>query len=254
MAELAIGIDALSIQLGGTSVVDAVSLGLHFGELGVIAGPNGAGKSTLLRAVLGLSAPHSGRISISGRDLASLRHADRSQTLSYVPQTSALNAALSVHEIVAQGRFSRNESRARTAAAVEQALERTGIRALQSRSYLALSGGERRLALIARALCTEAKIVLLDEPTAGLDIANRLRILELLRSLAGENFAVLAVLHDLDDVLNYADSVALMHRGKIVYSGTAKDVVTAEHVRGVYGVELVRNAALGFSLPKGATP
>ncbi|MCP4447542.1 MAG: ABC transporter ATP-binding protein [Myxococcales bacterium] len=251
MAESALCVEHLCVDLSGKRVVDAVSLELAYGEVGVIAGPNGAGKSTLLRALLGITATQAGRIKTAGKDLASFDYTQRAKIQSYVPQTSALNAALSVREIVTQGRFARGESTAKSTAAVGRALERIGIRSLAERNYLELSGGERRLSLIARALCTEARIIFLDEPTSGLDIANRLRILALLQSLASENYAILAVLHELDDVMNHADSVTLLRHGKVAYSGPPKDVVTAGHVREIYGVELAENAALGFSLPSG---
>lgn len=248
VAKFAIEAEELSIALGGKEIVKNASLQLPYGELRVIAGPNGAGKSTLLRAILGLIEIQHGTIKTDGKRLTSLSHEERARHLSYVPQTSGLSAALRVSELVAQARFARSESRSRTREAVDVALAKTGMQSFADRSYLELSGGEKRLALIARALCTEARSIILDEPTACLDIANRLRVLGLLRTLAAEGYGVLAVLHDLDDVSNYADHMTLLRDGLVTNAGTPKSVLTAETVREVYGVELSHNAALGFRL------
>lgn len=252
--ELAIDAKKLSVRLGDTLVVQSVSLAVHYGEFGVVAGPNGAGKSTLLRALLGLLSPHEGSIQTAGHALASLDNAERAMTQSYVPQNSALAAALTVEELVGQARFARSESRSKTQEATQRALERVGATALAHRNYLELSGGEKRVALVARALCTEARIVILDEPTACLDIANRLRILALLRSLASDGYAVLAVLHDLDDVAKFADRVTLIHKGRVACTGSPAEVVTAANVRQVYGVELLESAAFGFRLQGEVSP
>ncbi len=249
MAERAIHASDVRVVLSSTEIVKGASLSLPGGEFRVIAGPNGAGKSTFLRALLGLICS-SGEILVGGKPIEDLSHAERAKELSYVPQNSVLAAALSVEELVAQARFIRSESKTRTRDAVDRAFARTGMQRFAHRSYLELSGGERRLALIARALCTEAPTLILDEPTACLDIANRLRVLELLKSLASEGYAVLAVLHDLDDVSTYADHVTIMQNGIVAHAGAPSEVITPEAIRKVYGVEVLENAALQFRLPE----
>lgn len=241
--------DKLSVRLGATRVLQGVSIEVCYGHMTVIAGPNGAGKSTLLRALLGLVPASAGSVTCGDQPIDQMSRLERAQNIAYVPQRSLLDAALRVEEVVAQGRFAKRESKQSRKAAVAKAMQQAGIEALGHRSYLELSGGEQRLALIARALGTDAKIVCLDEPTACLDIANRLRTLALLKSLATSGRAILCVLHDLEDVRRFADELLLLHKGRVAAVGCPSTVLIPDEVRRVYEVELRANDALGFRLP-----
>lgn len=243
--------ESVRVQLGGAIILDGVDVLAEHGTLHVIAGPNGAGKSTLLRTLLGLLQPSSGTVRCDGVEIQRLTRTERARRIAYVPQRSQLQSALRVDEVVGHGRYATLGLARDRASRVTESLERVGMLELAHRNYLTLSGGERRLTLIARALCTGARIICLDEPTACLDIGNRLRMLELLRELASQGYAIVCVLHELEDVRRFADDVLLLRRGTVRASGPPAEVIVPDHVREVYGVELRQNDAVGFHLPGG---
>lgn len=248
---LALSASALDISLGRKHkrrILEGVSFELPFATVCAIAGPNGAGKSTLLRALLGLIPSDAGRVECEGRLIADMDRVERAQKIAYVPQRSLLDAGLQVEEVIAHGRFAQSESRIKTLDAVARAMEQAGISDLRGRNYLELSGGEKRLCMIARALSTEARIICLDEPTASLDIANRLRILSLLRELATGGHAVLCVLHELEDARRFSDQILLLDQGSVVARGAPEEVIRPDMIRNVYRVEVRDNDAMGFHL------
>lgn len=248
MTEIGFLADSVSVRYGKRDVLSGVSMRARFGEVTAIVGPNGSGKTTLLKAVAGL-VPFEGRVAFGGRDAHSLDRTERARLVAYVPQRTELSAAQSAHEVVSQGRFMHHGFAAPRRAdreAVASALRVTETAALRDRPFIALSGGEQRRVLIARALATEAPILLLDEPTASLDVAHVLSTHALLRRLADEGRAIVAVLHALDDVLTRTDRAFLLASGRVVAEGSSASVVNARSVRDVYGVELVEGAAIGF--------
>jgi iron complex transport system ATP-binding protein len=215
-----------------------------------LCGPNGAGKSTALKALAGLL-PSEGSIEVLGRPLAQLTRRERAQRLAYVPQQSLLQSAIAVREVVAQGRYAHDPvwpGRYQRQAAVEHALLATDVHELAERSWNELSGGEQRRALLARALATEAPIILLDEPTAALDIAHALQFLDLLHSLTRQGRCIVVVLHDLEQVRRYADHALVLLHGRTLASGLTSDVIAPHVVRAAYGVELVPGGGLGYRL------
>jgi iron complex transport system ATP-binding protein len=240
----------VSVRRGRHEVVSEVSLEAGQGSLLAIVGPNGAGKSTLLRALAGL-VPCRGAVHIGGAALASLGATARARALGYVPQRSAMADGVAVYDVIAQARFAHRQGfglgRGRDAV-VDQVLARTGLSAFALRAFETLSGGEQRRVLLARALATQARVLLLDEPTSGLDVAYSLRLFSLLSELRTEGYALICVLHDLDEVRRFADRTLLLHRGQRVAYGPTAAVLTAEQVRGVYGVHAHENVGLGFSL------
>lgn len=244
----------LRVQLGHRWVVDGVSFGAPNGAVTAIVGPNGSGKTTLLRALAGLL-PYEGQVLAQDgaaleRELGSLSATERAQRVAYLPQSSGLRAALSVREVVALGRYASRPGWFSTTreddALVERALARTQLSGLAEQAYPRLSGGQQRLVLIARALATGARILLLDEPSASLDVRHALRLFELLAELAAGGYCVLLVLHDLDDVLRNASNAVLLDAGRpqIVAAPQAPEfLAAAEHT---YGVSLVPGDRLGF--------
>jgi iron complex transport system ATP-binding protein len=198
--------------------------------------------------------PSSGAIALEGAALASLTAAERARALAYVPQRAATLAGVAVRDVVAQARYAHRGRLRRVDPhdpAVESALELTELRSFERRSFDTLSGGEQRMVLLARALATGARILLFDEPTAGLDVAHVLRFFALAQRLKSEDRAVVCVLHDLGDVRRYADHALLLERGHTVAFGAADSVLSAEHIGRVYGVHTHEHAAVGFSLDGG---
>jgi len=241
----------VNVERSGRRIIEAFDLCAAAGHVTAFAGPNGAGKSTALKALAGLL-PYSGSIRIGARELRRLPLRERARTLAYVPQQSLLQGGITTRDVVSQGRYSHQASwsvwRGSLHGAVERAMLATQVMGLAARRWDELSGGEQRRVLLARALATEAPVVLLDEPTASLDVAHALRFLELLRQLAGAGQTIVVVLHDLQQVRRYADRAVLLDRGHIVASGTSAEVIAPERIRQVYGVELEENAALGYRL------
>jgi iron complex transport system ATP-binding protein len=237
----ALALEGVSLSHGGRAVLAQASLALAFGEVLVLAGRNGAGKTTLLRVATGLAAPSAGSVVLEGRALAALSRREIARTLALVPQDTSVPFPFTVEEIVLLGRaphlgafgFESRDDR-RIAGAC---MERLGIGALAPRSIQELSGGERQLAMIARALAQTPRILLLDEPVAHLDLAHRLALEELLRELAREGKAALLVSHDLAGAARAADRVALLAGGRVLACGAVREVLRAELVREAFGVE-----------------
>jgi iron complex transport system ATP-binding protein len=252
MAEPLLAVEALGVTRGGRRIVTDVSFTLAPGQVMALLGPNGAGKSTILKAVAGLL-PHEGVVRLGGEDAATLAGPARARRLAYVPQHSALDAPLPVREVVAQGRFAHQaglrRARAEDDRAIAEALDRTDCAALGARPFSRLSYGERRRVLLARALATGAPLLLLDEPTAALDVGHALALLRTLRGLADGGAAVLLVLHQLQEAADVADHALLLADGRTAASGPAAEVISARPVRRVYGVDLVPAGHFGFRLP-----
>lgn len=245
----AIALDGVTVRLGGRPVVDAVDLQIAEGEWVALIGPNGAGKTTLLRAVAGL-VRFEGTVSLHDRDTRSLRRRELAQQLAVVPQEPSTPPWLTVSEYVLLGRtpylgsLAREGKEDRDAAA--RALVRLDLVEFRERTLGTLSGGERQRVVVARALAQEAGIVVLDEPTAALDIGHQQQALELLDELRDESgLTLVAAMHDLTLAAQYAERMVMMDHGKIVADGTAAEVLTeekiAEHYRASISVVTVND-------------
>lgn len=254
LGEPGLCVQGLCVRLGQRWVVDGIDLEAPAGAVTAIVGPNGSGKTSLLRALAGLL-PYDGRVLLGGRDgalqdVAALSAAERARRVAYLPQSSGLRALLSVREVVALGRYASRpgwfSSTRGDDEMVEQALERTQITELAELAYPRLSGGQQRLVLIARALATGARVLLLDEPTASLDVRHALRLFELLAELAAGGYCVVLVLHDLDDVQRHASRALLLDAGRpqLVAAPHAQAFLAAAEQ--TYGVRLVPADRIGF--------
>jgi iron complex transport system ATP-binding protein len=267
MSDAGLGIAGLSVALGGRRVVDDVTFTAPAGAVTVLLGPNGAGKSTVLRAAAGLL-PYAGQIRLGlhedkaghdGLHRTVIDRKARARAVAYVPQASALEAPLPVRDVVAQGRYAHRGSgvfhrpNPVDDAAVATALQRADVAQLADRPFTQLSHGERRRVLVARALASGAGILLLDEPTAALDVGHALALLEVLRQVAREGAAVVLVLHQLQEATSIADHAVLLSLGRVRHQGPAAQVIAPGPIRGVYGVEMVPHAQFACRLPNNPT-
>jgi len=248
-----LAIEHLTVRRGSRTTLHDVSLGARFGEVLAVLGPNGAGKSTLLSAVSGL-VHYDGVVRLGGERLDALNAQERAQRLSFVPQHSRLTAAMPVTEVVRQGRYAHRRALARLSpedrAIVARAMDEADVLGLAKRPFDELSFGEQKRVLIARALATGARTLLLDEPTASLDIEHALKLFALLRELAAQGRAILVVLHQLDDARSYADRAALLEEGRLIACGPSREIISKERVRALYNVDLVEGGGLGYRLPE----
>lgn len=223
---------------GDRDAVAGVDLDVAPGEMVALLGPNGSGKSTLLRLLLGALHPDAGDISLFGRAPGEWRREDIARAVGVVTQAEEMAFPLTVRELVAMGRYPhlgtwRREGAA-DRAAIGRALDRCGLTALVDRSVLELSGGERQRARVARALAQEPRTLLLDEPTASLDIAHEMSLFELLSELRSDGVTVVVVTHNLNIAARYADRLVLLDRGSIAAAGEPDGVLTRAIVEAVY--------------------
>lgn len=238
----------ISIKLGQTPIVHDVDLDVPARAFLAIVGPNGSGKTTLLRAIYQAVRPTSGAIHIDGRDLLRMPTRDAARLRAVVPQFQDGEVGLSALEVVSTGRHAHSPwwaiQRSDDQDAALQALQRTGASALADRAFGTLSGGERQRVLLARALAQQASTLLLDEPTNHLDARAQLDLLALLSAL---ELTRVAVLHDLDHALAYADRIAVMHDGRLIATGRPEEVLTDALTRRVFGVrsQIMRHPMTG---------
>jgi iron complex transport system ATP-binding protein len=236
-------VSGIACAYDGADVLSDVTLRLSPGDFIAVAGPNGSGKSTLIRALSRVLRPRLGSALIDGGDLYALSARRSAQAIAVLPQESTVEFEFSCEEIVLMGRaphLGRFETETeRDRAVVREAMERTATWELRKRAILELSGGERQRVLLARAFAQEPKILLLDEPTAHLDLSFQVQILRLVRALRGEKkTAVLASLHDLNLAAAYADRIVLLSKGRIAAAGTPREVLTEPVLRPVFGPEV----------------
>lgn len=229
-----------------------VSLSLATGEVLCLLGPNGSGKTTLFRTLLGLLPPQGGQVLIDGAELRERRRDEIARMVSYVPQAHAAFFPFTVEEVVLMGRtahlgpFASPSRRDREAA--QDALERMRLGPLAASIYTRVSGGERQLTLIARALAQEAAFIVMDEPTANLDFGNQVRVLEHIQALARSGIGVLLSTHDPDQAFLCATRVAMLHGGRLAHLGVPETVITPESLKHIYGVDVtVTRVSLGGS-------
>lgn len=225
---------------GAQPVLRDLSLELAQGAVTAILGPNGGGKTTLLHVLLGLLVPQAGTLLVAGRSPSSCSRRELSRLIGLVPQNEHIPFDFTVLDYVLLGRApylgtldQPGEEDLRCAAA---ALDTAGVGSLRERPVTALSGGERQLAMIARALAQSPRILLLDEPTSHLDLANRRAVHNVLRGLAGGGVTVVFSTHDPNLAASMADHVVLLGRGAVLASGPAESVLTGDLLSTTYGV------------------
>jgi len=243
----------LTIGYSDRVVGRGLDVALSTGEVLALLGPNGGGKTTLLKTLLGLLAPKAGEVRLGDRPLGSYRDRERARLIAYVPQSHSATFAFTVEAIVLMGRtahgnlFSRPSAVDRVVAA--RTLDRFGIGHLRDRPYTMISGGERQLALLARALAQEPQFIVLDEPTASLDFGNQGKVMREIRALAGSGHGVLFTTHDPNHALRAADRALLLRDGTRIAEGAIGAVLDRERLEALYGapVETINDTAAGKS-------
>ncbi|MBX6329514.1 MAG: ABC transporter ATP-binding protein [Pseudolabrys sp.] len=239
----------LAIGHGRHVIGRDIDIVLHPGEAVALLGPNGGGKTTLLKTLIGLIPAHDGEVTIGGRKLTRLSARERARLVAYVPQVHVGTFAFSVETVVLMGRTAHMPLFARPSPsdhdATRAALERLGIAGLAARPYTEISGGERQLVLLARALAQRPRFIVLDEPTANLDFGNQGKVIGEIRALAQTGLGVLFTTHDPNQALRIAARVYLMRHGRCVADGPVQDMLTRERLEAVYDAPIRVLSAAG---------
>lgn len=239
---LTLEVEHVRFGYGGEPVLSDVSFGLAAGDVLCLLGPNGSGKSTLLRCVLGLLRIAAGSIRVGGRELAALTPRQVARELAYVPQSAPAVFPFSAFDLVLMSRTAHLGFLANPTAADRRralaAMEELGVGHLAWRRVQELSGGERQMVLIARALAQDSKVLVMDEPCAGLDYGNQVRILESLRALARRGYSILMSSHLPDHAFLVGNKVALLAHGRLRGPGLPSAVITAEALSDLYGTKV----------------
>ncbi|MEF8853391.1 MAG: ATP-binding cassette domain-containing protein [Haloarculaceae archaeon] len=232
-----VDVRSITVGYGEAPVLTDVSLSVERGEFVGLVGPNGAGKTTLVKAINGVLAPREGRVLVDGADVNELSSRAASRRVATVPQDTTVAFDFAVADVVEMGRTPYTGRFGRDAGAteaVERALERTATARFRDRSVRSLSGGERQRVVLARALAQETPALVLDEPTASLDINHQARTLALVRELAREGKGALAAIHDLDLAARFCDRLVVLADGGVQAVGPPREVLTGERVRAVF--------------------
>jgi iron complex transport system ATP-binding protein len=241
---MALEIKDVDAYYGSVKVLESVDFSAAQGELLGILGPNGSGKTTLLRTIARILKPRTGAILLDGKHVLQMKDKEFSRTFATVPQDTAINFEFSALDIVLMGRnphLRRLELESEKDIAIaRRCMELTNCWQLAERPVTELSGGERQLVIIARALTQEPRVLLLDEPTSHLDINYQIEIMELLKHLTShESLIIIAVIHDLNLAAQYCDRLVLLRNGTIIAIGSQYEVLTAENIKAAFGADVI---------------
>lgn len=240
--ELMLEVDSLAYSYGNGTVFENVSFSLKIGDVMCILGPNGAGKSTLIKCIAGIFKPAAGSVRIMGEDTASLGAMEIARSIGYVPQQNEVIFPFTVLDFVVMGRtphiplFSSPNNKDMDIA--REALSMVGVADLADRTVSSLSGGQRQIVLIARALAQQPALLLLDEPTAHLDFGNQILVLETVQKLAAKGMSILMNTHMPDHAFLVGNSAAALTENKLVAVGEVKTVVNSQIMSSLYGVKV----------------
>jgi iron complex transport system ATP-binding protein len=237
-----LGVNDLAFGFPGRTIGRGVTFGVAAGEVLCVLGPNGGGKTTLFRTVLGLLAPHGGTVALENQNLQTLSRAEIARRVGYVPQGHAAYFAYTVREFVLMGRTAHlgafSSPSQRDLEVANRSLESLGISQLADKPVTEISGGERQLALVARALAQQPRLLVLDEPTASLDFGNQVRVLERIGALAASGIAILFSSHEPDHAFLCAQRALLLGEGRVLEIGAPREVIRADTLQRLYGVSV----------------
>jgi len=240
---VALATHGLGIGYPGTPIGRDLDIEIAEGKVSMLLGPNGCGKTTLFRTMLGLLPAQGGHVMIAGDDLGKLGRNDIARRIAYVPQVAQGYFPFSVIDVVLMGRApylgTFEKPGDKDWAAAEAALEEVGLSTFANRSFTAISGGQRQLVLIARALAQAAPVLVMDEPTANLDYANQHRVMLRARALADGGRTVIVSTHNPDHAFAYAEQAILMKTGRIVAAGSVNDTLDAKKLSDVYDLPVI---------------
>ncbi len=238
----AISIRGLRFSYGLDFELRDISLTVERGNVTTLLGPNGCGKTTLLKCMNALLTPEEGIVQLNGKDVLRMDRGELARLAGFVPQSHTPSFPYSVEDVVLMGRVSCmsifQQPSSLDYAKADDAIEAVGLSVLKDRPYTQISGGERQLSLIARAIAQEPTALLLDEPTAHLDFKNQFTVLQMVRKVARERgMAVVMSLHDPNQAMLFSDTVALMSSGRIVSLGKPEEVIGPENIKQLYGMD-----------------
>ncbi|NMA69468.1 MAG: ABC transporter ATP-binding protein [Desulfitobacterium sp.] len=229
-------------------VLKEISFSVKRGQIACLLGPNGTGKTTLLRCLLGLQAPRGGSVFLDGKNMSHLSAKKRARLMAYVPQSSGLAFPYEVREIVLMGRVAYlspgGAHKDTDRQAVFDAMEKLEIEHLAKRSFQELSGGERQMVLVARALAQQSDLLIMDEPTANLDYSNQVKILKTIKHLSAQGYGILMTSHYPDHAFLACDNAVLMRDGRVMIQGTPEEAVTSESLTKLYETPVEVSEAL----------
>lgn len=237
-----IAVNQVSFAYNGTKVLDQVSATMKQGEILSVLGPNGSGKTTLLKLILGFYPPHRGEVILDGQPVKSMTSRTLARSIAYVPQVHRMAFSFRMLDVVMMGRiphkpfffkYSKEDE-----ALAESAMARLGIAHLKERPYTDVSGGERQLCLIARALTQGAHTFVMDEPVSGLDYGNQVRLLTIIRSLAEEGYTFIQTTHFPDHALWVSGRVLMLKKGVVVAEGPAEQVLDSSALSALYHLDM----------------
>ena len=235
-------VNNIHFSIDGKKILDGISARFESRKIHGIIGPNGSGKSTLLKNICRIWEPQSGAILIHGKNYIEIPRKELSTLVTLVPQNTTIGFPISVFDIVSMGRnphLGRFEGlRNNDREIIERALQQTNIYTLKDRNINELSGGEGQLAIIARALATEASLILLDEPTSELDVKHTLAIVKILYDFKEQGKTILVTIHDLNLARKFCDTISILCQGKLFYSGTPEGAFAAENIKQVFDVHV----------------
>ena len=244
----------ISYAVGMAQLLAAVSLEVRHGTLLGLIGPNGAGKSTLLKCISQLLSPTEGQVSLDGKDLQRQSPREIARHIALLPQSTTLNFAFTCLDVVLMGRnphLGRFQAEgAQDRAIARRSLQETGTEEFVTRLITEVSAGERQRVLLARAITQQPRLLLLDEPTAGLDVQHQLQVFMLIRRLVREGLTAIAVVHDLNLAARYCDRLVLLNRGAVHARGLVGDVLTAENLARVFKVQAVVEDDPNLGVPR----